>query len=172
MSANFSSKWAMPLLALLVVLAFGWFLLNKSQSRTDVAKENQPVTPPPSIETEEQVQERNIMPPTPPAVAEQVEQIEQQPSEPEIVEQQQSQEGELGPDGLTERTRAAVNKLIDRSHKGLEAEPAAGGGERVNLKGRFRTVPVATRQPDGSIVVKEYNSPVPKPEPQEQPEEE
>ncbi len=56
---------------------------------------------------------------------------------------------------LSPQTRAAVNEMINRSHEGLVVEPAAGGGEKVDLQGRFRSVPVASRNPDGTVVVRE-----------------
>lgn len=51
----------------------------------------------------------------------------------------------------------AVNELVNTSHEGL-VEEETDNGVRIDLKGRFRTAPVATIDDKGQIVVQDYTS--------------
>ncbi|TQV66286.1 hypothetical protein FKG94_27205 [Exilibacterium tricleocarpae] len=54
-----------------------------------------------------------------------------------------------------------ISDILTHSHAGLVAEPVAGGGEKVNLRGRFGGAPVARRQPDGGLVIEHYKPAAP-----------
>jgi hypothetical protein len=50
-----------------------------------------------------------------------------------------------------------VRELVNTSHEGL-VEEKTSKGVGMKLKGRFRTVPVATIEEDGTITVRDYTS--------------
>ncbi len=58
---------------------------------------------------------------------------------------------------LEPEIEAAVNELVSTSHEGL-VEVKTDKGVGVDLKGRFRSAPVATFDDDGQIVVRDYTS--------------
>ena len=51
----------------------------------------------------------------------------------------------------------AVNELVNTSHEGL-VEVKTDQGVSVDLKGRFRTAPVATINEKGELIVQDYTS--------------
>lgn len=51
----------------------------------------------------------------------------------------------------------ALNELVNTSHEGL-VEEKTDNGVGVDLKGRFRTAPVATIDDKGQIIVQDYTS--------------
>lgn len=51
----------------------------------------------------------------------------------------------------------ALNELVNTSHEGL-VEVKTDKGVSIDLKGRFRTAPVATIDEKGEIVVQDYTS--------------
>ena len=54
--------------------------------------------------------------------------------------------------------RDAVRELVNTSQEGLVEEQTANGVQ-MNLKGRFRTAPVATVDENGEVTVRDYTSP-------------
>ena len=58
---------------------------------------------------------------------------------------------------LEPEIEAAVNELVNTSHEGL-VEEKTDQGVSIDLKGRFRTAPVATIDDEGRIVVQDYTS--------------
>lgn len=54
--------------------------------------------------------------------------------------------------------RDAVRELVNTSQEGLVEEQTDNGVE-MNLKGRFRTAPVATVDENGEVTVRDYTSP-------------
>ena len=58
---------------------------------------------------------------------------------------------------LEPEIEAAVNELVNTSHEGL-VEVETDQGVSVDLKGRFRTAPVATIDENGELVVQDYTS--------------
>lgn len=50
-----------------------------------------------------------------------------------------------------------VRELVNTSHEGL-VEEKTSKGVGMKLKGRFRTVPVATIEEDGTITIRDYTS--------------
>jgi len=58
---------------------------------------------------------------------------------------------------LEPEIEAAVNELVSTSHEGL-VEVKTDKGVGVDLKGRFRSAPVATIDDDGQVVVRDYTS--------------
>ena len=58
---------------------------------------------------------------------------------------------------LEPEIEAAVNELVNTSHEGL-VEEKTDQGVGIDLKGRFRTAPVATIDDKGRIVVQDYTS--------------
>jgi predicted naringenin-chalcone synthase len=59
---------------------------------------------------------------------------------------------------LEPEIRDSLRELVDTSHDGLVEEKTDRGVE-VNLKGKFRTAPVATINEDGELTVRDYTSP-------------
>jgi hypothetical protein len=59
----------------------------------------------------------------------------------------------VGPPPVALPPSAPQPSALSRSHTGLEVVPTgtAAGGFRVDLKGRFRSSLVATKQPDGTV---------------------
>lgn len=51
----------------------------------------------------------------------------------------------------------AISELVITSHEGL-VEEETDNGIRVDLKGRFRTAPVATIDDNGQVIVQDYTS--------------
>lgn len=70
-------------------------------------------------------------------------------------------EGDLQakPEGkpLEPEIRAALEELVNTSHEGLVEQKTANGVE-MNLRGRFRTAPVATVNEQGEVTVRDYTS--------------
>ena len=62
-----------------------------------------------------------------------------------------------GDQQLEPEIEAAVNELVSTSHEGL-VEVKTDKGVGVDLKGRFRSAPVATIDEDGQVVVRDYTS--------------
>jgi hypothetical protein len=58
---------------------------------------------------------------------------------------------------LEPEIEAAINELVNTSHEGL-VEVETNQGVSVDLKGRFRTAPVATINEKGELVVQDYTS--------------
>jgi hypothetical protein len=54
--------------------------------------------------------------------------------------------------------RDSVRELVNTSQEGL-VEEETGNGVQMNLKGRFRTAPVATVDEHGEVTVRDYTSP-------------
>ena len=64
--------------------------------------------------------------------------------------------GKSGEAELRQPTPAELRKLADQLNlseevKDLKSTPLAGGGEAINLKGRFENVTLAVRTADGSV---------------------
>lgn len=57
--------------------------------------------------------------------------------------------------------KRAINRLMNDSSQGMQPEQRADGSKRVELQGRFRHVPVATLNQDGSIQIQEFSRPIP-----------
>ena len=49
-----------------------------------------------------------------------------------------------------------ISELLTHSHEGLTPQPLAGGGESIDLRGRFGSAPVARRDSDGRLVIEHY----------------
>ena len=60
---------------------------------------------------------------------------------------------------MDESVRQAVNEIVNTSSEGL-VEVQTDDGAVVDLKGRFRSVPVATIGADGEITIIDYTSKV------------
>jgi hypothetical protein len=58
---------------------------------------------------------------------------------------------------LEPEIRAALEELVSTSHEGLVEKKTANGVE-MNLRGRFRTAPVATMNEQGEVTVRDYTS--------------
>jgi hypothetical protein len=58
---------------------------------------------------------------------------------------------------LEPEIRAAVKELVNTSHEGL-VEKETQNGVEMNLRGRFRTAPVATVNEQGEVTVRDYTS--------------
>lgn len=73
---------------------------------------------------------------------------------------QKTQNKSIRPDDdqqLEPEIEAAVNELVNTSHEGL-VEVKTDQGVGIDLKGRFRSAPVATIDDEGQVVVRDYTS--------------
>jgi len=62
---------------------------------------------------------------------------------------------------MEEDIRKAVNEIVNTSSEGLVEKVSEDGSVSVDLQGRFKTVPVATIDEDGNLVIQDFSSKIP-----------